>query len=139
MNQTIDEKLEYYKNKINFILTDSIGDFIFPDGNRDKALLIIPDKRFGSNYPPPGTTLQDNKVGVVLRVSANQNLNVLFDEIDVKIKVSIFTNKDVKFLYDAWKMINDSTLPILGDPNIESGTIDPNVKHFLIFHLLTSI
>lgn len=134
----IDDILEYYKNILGDILIDKIGNFIYPDKNTGKALLIIPDKVFGSNYPPSGTTLQDDKVGVVLRLG-DQNLTERFEETDIKIKVSIFTNSDVSILIECWKLIFDSPLPFIGLPEIKNSTVNPAVKNFLIFNILTSI
>jgi hypothetical protein len=139
MKKSIDKILEYYKERIEFILDDKIGNFIFPDKNIGKASLILPDKKYGSNYPPPGTILQENKLGLLLKASYSQNFSLIFNETDLKIKVSIFTNKDANYVLEAWGLLFSSSLPILGQPKLESGSIDPIVKHFLIFHLLTSI
>jgi hypothetical protein len=134
----IDDVLEYYKNRLNVILSDKIGNFIYPDKNTGKALLVIPDKVFGSNYPPSGTTLQNEKVGVVLRLG-DQDLTQRFEETDIKIRVSVFTNSDVSILTECWELISNAPLPILGSPQIKNSTVDPAVKNFLIFNILTSI
>jgi hypothetical protein len=134
----IDDVLKYYKNKLDSILIDKIGNFIYPDKNEGKALLIIPDKVYGSNYPPSGTTLQDKKVGVVLRLG-DQNLQQRFEETDIKIRVSVFTNSDVSILIECWQLIFDSPLPVIGSPEIKNSTVNPAVKNFLIFNILTSI
>jgi hypothetical protein len=134
----IDDALEHYKNILGDILIYKIGNFIYPDKNTGKALLVIPDKVFGSNYPPSGTTLQDEKVGVVLRLG-DQNLQQRFEETDIKIRVSVFTNFDVSILTECWQLISDSPLPVIGSPEIKNSTVDPAVKNFLIFNILTSI
>jgi hypothetical protein len=139
MKPSLDEILAHYKNRLDVILGGYIGNFIFPDKNQDKALLVIPDKRYGSNYPPVGTTLQDDKVGVVLRLSSGQNARILLNDTDMKIKVSIFSNTRMDILTDVWNLIFNSPLPVLGEPTFQSGTIDPVVKNFLVFYLLVSI
>ena len=135
---TLNEVITEYKNQLGVILEDYIGNFIFSDGNVTKALVSLPDEEYGLYYPPSGTTLQDSKIGVALMMGS-QPLQLGLNHTDIKIKVSVFTNQDILLLFQCWELLNVSTLPIIGQPEIKQGKLDPVAKNFLFFNLLNSI
>jgi hypothetical protein len=134
----IEETINDFKLQIETLLGSRIGLLIFPDGNTTKASIVLPVPEYGYDYPPSGTTLQDNKLGVALRVNP-QPVSTFFDSIDMICNVSIYSNNNMSILLDALRIIESSNLSILGESKIKTGQLDPIAKNFLFFDLIFSI
>lgn len=135
---SITNSITQYKLIIANILTDYIGLLKFPDGNTTKALIELPDNKYGMEYPPSGTTLQDGKIGVALTIP-NQPILTGLSHNDYTIRVSAYTNRDISLLLEVWDIVSKSILPIIGEPELKKANIDPVAKNFLFFSILTSL
>lgn len=73
-----------YKQKIIQSIGNEIGDYIFPNGSKDKAITILPDPDIGYNYPELGTKVEGLEVIINLPYSQPKNL-ISGDKLLIKI------------------------------------------------------